>query len=122
MASSDCSAVILAMEEHAILHFSGGEVVAQAKMVKTSQLLGPFTNVEVNEALQGMFPNTTQLVLMPAKGGNALSFADYSFDQLEQILAFKAHNERSFIISEEKKTAFDNLKGLYLASTSDFDK
>ena len=32
MASSDCSAVILAMEEHAILHFSGGEVVAQAKI------------------------------------------------------------------------------------------
>ena len=122
MASSDCSAVILAMEEHAILHFSGGEVVAQAKMVKTSQLLGPFTDVEVNEALQGMFPNNDQLFLMPVKGGNALSLADYSFEQLEQILAFKAHNERSFIISEEKRTAFDNLKGLYLASTSDFDK
>ena len=122
MASQDCTAVILAMEDHPILHFSGKEVVAQAKMVKTSTLLGTFDPVDIHEALQAMFTNNDQLFLMPVKGGNALSLANYSFEELEQILAFKPQCERTHIISDERRQAYESLKASYLASTTAFEK
>jgi len=122
MAQSDCTAVLLAMEEHSILHFSGKEVVVKAKMVKSSQLLGPFKPSDINETLQKLFPTNNQLFLMPVKGGNAISLQDYSFEQLEGILAFKPQCERTFIISDEARETYETLRTAFLASTTDSDK
>ena len=122
MASSDCTAVLLALDEHSILHYSGKEVVTQARMAKSSQLLGPFKPSDINETLQTMFPNKNQLFLMPVKGGNALSLEDYTFEQLESILAFKPQCERTFIISDEARALYESLRTSFLASTSDADK
>ena len=122
MAQSDCTAVLLAMEEHSILHFSGKEVVVKAKMVKSSQLLGPFKPSDINETLQTLFPTNNQLFLMPVKGGNAISLQDYSFEQLEGILAFKPQCERTFIISDEARETYEALRTAFLASTTDSDK
>ena len=122
MAVSDCTAVILALEEHSILHYSGKEVVVQAKMVKTSQLLGPFGPSDINESLRTLFTSNKQLFLMPVKGGNSLSLEDYSFEQLEGVLAFKPQCERTFIISDEARATYETLRSAYLASTNDDDK
>jgi len=48
--------------------------------------------------------------------------ANYSFEELEQILAFKPQCERTHIISDERRQAYESLKASYLASTTAFEK